>query len=241
MAGTSDDNSTIDQWWFFNPELARLAADERRFFAEWTRSEKAAEELLVDCLARRSIAWYAELEFELCDLGLRMPTGSPIELPISYAAVWLGFWVDPSRLSIDWEASSAIYTGPTMLLHKNSDGYVFFDSRTPIRIAARLIRFRHEDSVRRLRALGLMPWPAAIEPADVEPKERSRHQFDRTIAALRKRYSPEGKTPVSKSFKILTAEVAEDPEIKKAVEQGKAAPSEDVVTAAVKQLGRSAD
>src|SRR6516164_1897343 len=154
-------NSTSDaRWWFLNPELARLAADERRFFAAWTHDEEAAEDLLLDSLARRSIAWYAELEFEMRDLGLQMPAGSPIPgLPISYAAVWLGFWVDPSCLGINWKASSAIYTGPTLLLRRNSDGreYVFFDSRTPVRIIARLIRFRHEDGVRQLCARGLMP------------------------------------------------------------------------------------
>jgi hypothetical protein len=80
-------------------------------------------------------------------------------------------------------------------------------------------------------AAGYASTPALAPPSPTKPG--SRPQFDLTIQLLRAEFPPDGKVPVGLMYKAAWKRVvARTPE-------GKKPPSEDIVTEAVKFLGRN--
>jgi hypothetical protein len=153
MAGTGDDNTTSDDpRWFFNPEVGRLASRELAFVAEWVGHERAAKKFLRDLLTDGRLPWHAEIV-------ITDDPKTPHELWTSLGAVRRAFWDIRDYPAIDWEASSAIYTGPAMRLVRKPDGskHVEFDCRVQVSIAVDFIRFHHPTVVHELQIRGLMP------------------------------------------------------------------------------------
>jgi hypothetical protein len=164
----SRDPITPEPFWFLNPQLGRLAVLERRFVAQWIHDDGAAADWIQQLLAFDWLPWHAGVEIDYLD-----PRTGPITLP---GTVLRWFWRTSYCTPIDWNSSSSIYVGPSILTGKDPDGfeYPITDDRARVRIKLHLIRFYHPVLMFRLRSDGLMPWseePAAEPPA--EPPEEA--------------------------------------------------------------------
>jgi len=86
---------------------------------------------------------------------------------------WL--WSKRDYPPIEWETSSSIYIGPSILIGRDPNGFEYpvFDGRGRVRIDVQRIRFHHGFTVRRLCQQGYMPWPEEplAEPPAEPPKE----------------------------------------------------------------------
>jgi hypothetical protein len=160
----SSDPITPEPFWFLNPQLGRLAVLERRFVAQWIHDDGAAADWIQNLLTSGWLPWHAGVEIDYLDVR----TGPITTLP---GTVLRWFWQIRHCTPIEWNSSSTIYVGPSILMGKDPDGfeYPITDSRSRVRIKLHLIRFYHPILVFRLRSDGLMPW--SEEPA-AEPPEQ---------------------------------------------------------------------
>jgi hypothetical protein len=160
----SRDLITPEPFWFLNPQLSCLAVLERRFVAQWTHDDKAAEDWLQRELVAGRLPWHAGVEIEYFDVR----TAGPITLP---GTVLRWFWQTRHCTPINWKTSGTVYVGPSILTGEGPDGikYPITDDRSRIRIELVLIRFYHPAVVRGLCLDGLMPWPE--EPPAEPPRE----------------------------------------------------------------------
>jgi hypothetical protein len=148
---------------------------------------------------------------------------------------------NPHRVLVEWKEGFAYK--PTRLHLSRQKGKRFLGY-----IIVVGIEIAREDLERELKVLKRddvadAQAAPAIEPqaiADSSPPLRHGPQFDRAIRALRDIYPPDGKAPVRFSVKAVHGKVAKHlaPESKML---GKKNPSEDVVGAAMKYLGRFSD
>jgi hypothetical protein len=169
MAGTADNtNISAADWW---PLLSELLV----FVSQCVRSDTAAKELLLDHFAADPIAW----RFDRCKIEAPETTLPPERWkqglpPISpgipgVAVIDRCFWMsrDYGQFNVDWEASSASYSGPLIELVSAPDGRgghrvtPFFDSLWRVNIRVTLIRISAAPIIARLRSLKLLP-PAAV-------------------------------------------------------------------------------
>ena len=224
MARTVGDTSTsVDSWWFLNPELSQLAKPALVLVTQWTWHEKAAKELLWEGAARGSIRWYAEIEIQEDNPVFKTRAG----LLTFNTAVNQGLW-HPHYFTMDWEASRGIYLGPAILLIRNpecpEEMHVRYDGRASTHIVARLMRFHRGDMAAHARRSGLLAAPLApssaatsevapLTSSSSEPSPQGQPtceqpqgwQAERTLRFLRKHY-PEGKTSRKQTHKVLRAE-----------------------------------
>ena len=164
----SDDPITPEPFWFLDPQLHRLASVELRFVAQWTDHEKPAQEWIRELLALDWLPWWADIEVEELD-DIRTVTRANRMTLVGSVRRWL--WSKRDYPPIEWETSSSIYIGPSILIGKDPEGFEYpvFDSRGRVRIKASRIRFHHGFTVRRLCQEGLMPWPSEPSSSSEEP------------------------------------------------------------------------
>jgi hypothetical protein len=148
------DPITPEPFWFLNPQLGRLAVLERRFVAQWIHDDGAAANWIQNLLTSGWLPWHAGVEIDYLDVR----TGPITTLP---GTVLRWFWQIRHCTPIEWNSSSTIYIGPSILTGEDPDGfeYPITDGRSRVRIKLSLIRFYHPVLVYRLRCNGLMPWP----------------------------------------------------------------------------------
>ena len=167
---TSGDPITPEPFWFLNPQLHRLASVELRFVAQWTDHEKPAQDWIRELLVRDWLPWWADIEVEELDDIQTVVRANRMTL-VGPVRRWL--WWKHDYPPIEWETSSSIYIGPSILVGKDPDGFEYpvFDGRGRVRIKSSRIRFHHGFTVRRLCQDGLMPWPSepVVAPAVAAP------------------------------------------------------------------------
>ena len=151
----SRDPITPEPFWFLNPQLGRLAILEHRFVTQWIHDDGAAADWIQNLLISGWLPWHAGVEIDYLDIR----TGPITTLP---GTVLRWFWQIRHCTPIEWNSSSTIYVGPSILTGKDPDGfeYPITDGRSRVRIKLSLIRFYHPVLEYRLRSAGLMPWPA---------------------------------------------------------------------------------
>jgi hypothetical protein len=144
MAGTEHDPNT-SEWWLLRSELG--------FVAEHC-SEPVAKELLLDWLDRRRVRHRCEkIEFDGHAGGANR-----------------FFWrcESHSRITVDWENSSATRVGPPFVVRRDveEDTWPFFLLDQPIiSLKMRLIWLHHGDVVAMLRVVRLLPPDVSAAPA----------------------------------------------------------------------------
>ena len=172
MVGIGGDPITPEPCWFLDPQLHRFASVELRFVAQWTDHEKPAQDWIRGLLAVDWLPWWADIEVEELD-DIRTAVRANRMTLVGSVRRWL--WTKRDYPSIEWETSSSVYVGPSILLGRDPDGFEYpvFDGRGRVRITVKRIRFHHGFVVRRLCQEGLMPWPSeplvAPAPATVTP------------------------------------------------------------------------
>jgi hypothetical protein len=227
--------------------------DELAFVAELLRgSEPMADKILRDALENRALKWiYKYMHIDAT--GLR----AAIEARLVGVREILWRQGDPeSTTNVDYPNHRVVRIGPPWLFHYGpplsrripgtdcdvevpnplyDEGPVLLLGEPKVTIIVDLVKVDHVDAVRICRRLDLLP-PLASGDA---PASGPRHQYDRACRALRAIFK-DGKSPRGATLKeiwgaIDTHLAAENKQL------GKRPPSEDIVAAAVKDLGRSDD
>jgi hypothetical protein len=164
----SDDPSTPEPFWFLNPQLHRLASVELRFVTQWMDHEKPAQEWIRELLALDWLPWWADIEVEELD-DIRTVIRANRMTLVGSVRRWL--WSKRDYPPIEWETSSSIYIGPSILMGKDPDGFEYpvYDGRGRVRIDIQRIRFHHGFTMRRLCQQGFMPWPPELSQPPTKP------------------------------------------------------------------------
>lgn len=152
MAGTTNDNTTADDW--------RLASNELAFVTALVGPERVSEvmSLLLDDLAKGLIRWNCD------DLGVDgdFQTNPSLSILFGEARGQSFFWREDSRGDVDLLTDRATWMGPLSGFRSDGRGKFrpVFNSYASTTLTASGIRFHHGDIVERLAAHGLMS-PAA--------------------------------------------------------------------------------
>ena len=204
MAGTGGDPNT-PEWLLLNDALA--------YITKYTRSEKAAKELLLDYLKEGRMRWRCwKLEFEKDDH--------------TTLGAYRFFWASEtnSQIDVDWDSSSATRSGPGWSLGSHDDEtWPIYDQRRMVRLHASLVSLNHDDIKSTLRFVGLMP--------------RSPTPASSSLPSMAQEPPPEDLTPTKEPPPVAREQQAEEPkqpEEPAPKESRKRKPAEWLVEAKVK-------
>ena len=259
MAGTSDDSSTPDNNWLLLYAALIFVARQCTAFPEGDRLIEAARLIVEYANKGHFLRWKFDgayidpRHWGACHLeyGLYIPvdfyrnTVKYIRLPADQAEKYTTTLAQNDLLEP--------YQGPPY--SEMSDVHIHRDDVVSMLRELGLLSLpMPAEPVAALAQLQAVPSVAASEevtaPAaeQCEPQggqnkpgaEPHGWQADRVKRVLCKLYPPEGKTPSTKSYKTLQAEIDCGPDIQaENKRERKTSPSEDVVAAVVKWLGRS--
>jgi hypothetical protein len=182
MAGTTNDNTTGDDW--------RLASNELAFVTALVGPERVSEvmSLLLDDLAKGLIRWNCD------DLGVDgdFQTNPSLSILFGEARGQSFFWRrdEDSRGDVDFLTDCATWTGPLSGFRSDGRGKFrpVFNSYKLTTLTASGIRFHHGDVVDRLAARGLVSpaSPPSTPPREIAPamsEEAAQEKTEEVVGA----------------------------------------------------------